>query len=933
MDIDWTSIGQCAVDTISSLDRVTSWGDPAMFQSAMLCGLLVLIGQNNSPTASPINPVIDGAEGQLAFDELAVYYETGERPDFKPALRALSAADPAERVRAGRYLLALFRQSLADESNGRAEPEASIGWGGGSKSRAHDFREELAEEFADEASVEALDAALFLIENDESPENQKHGAKVLCRINSPRCKAIFKQLLAQPHPCGAVTVAVIKEVAYRELRELRPDVLRLTNHYRAAVRDAARDTAMILRFENIPEFNAAESFTPWLDSQVKQFAAMLHTNIPADARWIQILPMDEEEHRSRTRHPVPLRGWLLSEDPQSFRALDWFNRELTLRKSKMRFEDASLAETIKWLAQSRQIRDEKKANPDTFSEQEDLSPEGSLTGQFEPRSFNLPEALVGIWCYSRGEKRLAAEVLFPCFDRADDDRKIVRAFQDLIGRGYHLTMLDAFSRERNYDRTLALAIHLSKPVFDGYFYQHRAKELAEQLPKRRDDFGEFRLPTKAEWKALQSTLLRQEQIRYLAGRLRLINCFQMGQPGGVGYQCEQTSEPEDPEREQDIDIVELLRNGPREPEENPKSVINPFVELLEMHLEVAELPVLIPFLADDNFMPTYSFWRDFHPGRTLHRANWAVAEILNEAAHRELAMLDRFNALDSQGKQAHLESLISWCRDNAGKTRAQLVLQTLRDSRDWDEFEQLLNVAVERKLTAAHPVIAQRLGDFPNRDGDLVEACYALNTPEAASDARRWIESTDEMTRFWAALILVKHGDTSKGEGLDVLGEFLANDKEGYDFRHAVRPLLAAKTEPAARLAAAILPKLKFHPSSFGAEAILQRLFLAGRSECLDFLVEKLDSEEPHSTHHGAWNGEEVKRSIVLGDHIAAIVNGWRTDKSEFDSLAPDMMRRAGRTKAKVWLKEQFALIRAVKPHQIREPAAMSYRRWHIDAP
>jgi len=41
-------------------------------------------------------------------------------------------------------------------------------------------------------------------------------------------------------------------------------------------------------------------------------------------------------------------------------------------------------------------------------------------------------------------------------------------------------------------------------------------------------------------------------------------------------------------------------------------VINPFNELRKLKLKVKEIPVLIPYLADENYMPTFSYWRDFH---------------------------------------------------------------------------------------------------------------------------------------------------------------------------------------------------------------------------------------------------------------------------------------------------------------------------------
>jgi hypothetical protein len=224
------------------------------------------------------------------------------------------------------------------------------------------------------------------------------------------------------------------------------------------------------------------------------------------------------------------------------------------------------------------------------------------------------------------------------------------------------------------------------------------------------------------------------------------------------------------------------------------------------------------------------------------------------------------------------------------------------------------------------------VADFP-RHQDIVEICYALNAPEAAADARTWIKSADNSTKFWAGLILLRHGDKDRAEGLDVLDRVLA-DKDGTDLhRQAIEPLLAVGTEPALKLALGILPKLQFENSSSETGPILHRLFLAGRQECLDYLVEKLASEKSHGSYGGEWGGVEVERERVIGDWAAEVVMDWRSDDMRFENLAPDEMRRTLRKQAVVWLKEQFALIQAGKPTELKAPEPLYFGRWHIDAP
>src|SRR4051794_19249213 len=62
-------------------------------------------------------PETPGDAGRRAFDDLAALYAEPPRlPELTAALRELDGTDPATRKAAGAYVLALFRQSFADES-------------------------------------------------------------------------------------------------------------------------------------------------------------------------------------------------------------------------------------------------------------------------------------------------------------------------------------------------------------------------------------------------------------------------------------------------------------------------------------------------------------------------------------------------------------------------------------------------------------------------------------------------------------------------------------------------------------------------------------------------------------------------------------------------------------------------------------------------
>ncbi len=235
-------------------------------------------------------PVAVTAEGQRAYDDLAAYYRDPSRiAPVEKALKDLPGAEPAARERAGRYLLALFRQAHEDEARGRHDwkwvhPETRAAWRG----LARAFRGILAEPFGRTADGEAaLPAALWLVEEEDAslPENIAAGLRVLRRVQTDASAGIFRRLLAQPHPSAAVTCGILGETAARGMRDLAPDARRLCTHYRTSVREAARAAAAALGAPDLPAYRPEAAFTPWLDDQLRRIADMTVLAVPPDVTW------------------------------------------------------------------------------------------------------------------------------------------------------------------------------------------------------------------------------------------------------------------------------------------------------------------------------------------------------------------------------------------------------------------------------------------------------------------------------------------------------------------------------------------------------------------------------------------------------------------------------------------------------------------------
>ena len=205
-----------------------------------------------------------------------------------------------------------------------------------------------------------------------------------------------------------------------------------------------------------------------------------------------------------------------------------------------------------------------------------------------------------------------------------------------------------------------------------------------------------------------------------------------------------------------------------------------------------------------------------------------------------------------------------------------------------------------------------------------------MDSADTVDVARRWVANSSPGVRFWAALILLRHGNRETPEGLDVLDPILANDDGTRYYPVAVEPLVATRNERALKMACGILKKEKVRGRpGWTSATIVQRLLLAGRQECLDYLLAKLDSEKSYGYSSGMRGGKLVQQTLVEGDDIAQVIASWHANKCEYDTLAPDKDRRIQRKKLKTWCADQFALIRAGKRSELKPPEVLHL----IDSP
>ena len=826
------------------------------------------------------------------FNELDDYYLTGKAPDYMSWLDGLSSKDSLEQYNSGQYLLAAFRQLHDDEINGWDKRIDSPFWGVGSYSMAGSLMDTLIKKFNIKAAgFGSLPPALWLLNDSTNLKNREIGLAILKKINPPNLPDIIREQLNDQFTNNKTTVMLLNAIGEMKYKDMTELVLDFSFCFRDSVRYTAREVLEQLDYQyEIDDFDPVDMVPDWLDGQMKLIPQMIMDTIPENAKWVTIERSDEY----KKKYELGLHkfsGWLLGQDSLEYNLLDYFARNVGIKKSAVKFEEGDFEDDIDYFDEIRSSKD--------FDAMGQLSSKYT-TSFYEPYAIKLPEALVSAWAWERGEKDAAAKLIHNRINLMDDDKMFLPIVRDYLGNYYHIAMLAAFSYERDYAKTIELANHISKPIFNGYYYQDRAIELKEQLQKRLDDFKTFSLPTEEEWNKFVNENSKEQQIKYLANRLRLLNCFQPGQPAGISY-----SDPQYGTTGPDWNMDDSLK---------PLVIINPYNELIKMELSPGDLINLIPYINDNNYIPSFSYWRDFTPGRTLHRVSWVAATIINYSAKNSLVDLKLFVKLSDANKEKYIDSLITWCRENSDKTMKELLLSSMKNTNDWKEFSRRAGEAVSRGYSGTLPILVERFDDFtderafPGPNAEIVRLAYDLNDSGSVDAARKWLKNEDKDVVFWSAMILLNHGDRQNLEGLDKIEDVLKNDDGSYLYPKAIDILVSFKNEKALGIAEEILEKRNFN-LYFTGNYILRLLFTHDSEKSLKYIINELSNGELDSY----FNDEEGNRiDISKGDEMARIITGWSKKGMEYNvrELNEDE-REKQKEFLKEWITEQFKLIKS----------------------
>ncbi len=591
------------------------------------------------------------------------YYEQNGRPLWHAVRVATLRLGSNDAKEAAEFLVAVLDQAAKDETSDSASWQATPFWSAGGENPARSLRRYPAQWLASgHPSPTSLPVLRWYLEHDPHPPHQLLTAQALAKLSGPDAAKVRAAALTSPNLM--LVADILMQMNAHGERPTPEQLEALCQHHRPSVRDAARQLNRKLGYPEPPPFDpvAAAKSKPITDLMAEIGKLWLDPP-PADAEFI----IATEQTTLRTPpETVVSRGWLLADDGDEVKVYTEFGRVRTMRRSgrddgyglKLSgLEELSLAFRVKAIEITRANGDRKFE----FSER------GGLRGQFRGQGASMPETLVAYRLYSTGQFDLAARVLFPALDTLHRDADLIDRLRYELGIVAGHRMLVAFAGDRDYSVTLHHAEQIAKHYPNTLFHRY-AVRLIDELPRRRDDFTAFTLPTLDEWERFRKTATRELQIDYLCERLRLLNGFQVGQPGGANLHAAQYTEP----CGMSDDAAWGLRRG-------QSKLVNPLNALVGakpynrrnewapagLRPTAADIPTLSKHLRADWLMPSVSFHRDFSPPRTVHSTREQIGGIINRTAGFDLCELKRWDKLTPAEVDREIERIDRWAKEHA----------------------------------------------------------------------------------------------------------------------------------------------------------------------------------------------------------------------------------------------------------------------------
>lgn len=471
---------------------------------------------------------------------------------------------------------------------------------------------------------------------------------------------------------------------------------------------------------------------------------------------------------------------------------------------------------------------------------------------------------------------------------ADHDTDV---YADTVGAFHGWRMMQRFAWDRDYEAALIHARTLLRPEFEASSFRPIAEALARQLPNRSEDFVTLTLPTPTEWARLKRSLPRRAQVDYLVSRLRLINAFESGHPGGVA-------------------LFETQHAGAWHLEyhfderDNPSPVvIHPLIELDSLGLRLSELPWLFGHVLDDDYLPVYG---QSHG----HLPTYTVGDVVEMVIVR-VAQAELFDRADFAARPAHERAQLlalwtTWCERHAGADVDSLERMALRRTTNMHRFHRLCESRARAKDVTAIPAMIERTSVVGASKAILARCLYQMDSRAAVpwalehlgpySDGEDYFEKD---VRFHAALIVMAHGGRRRAEGLETLNWLdVHHPDRGYLARAA--PVLARMDPSGQRLdrCGDVVWNRSAYALYRSPERLRRMIFELGCRSAFDWLDRQLASN--------AEVGKLGESGVVTeGDQAAAVVALWKGGPP-YRMARPPAERRAERSRLRAWLRAEF---------------------------
>ncbi len=826
-----------------------------------------------------------GTEGDIR-KELAEYYKLSKMPaSWTMSMEQLASKDSEKRRGGVKRLVALLEQAHLDEKSGKAPWLATPFWGRGPENPARNLRGSIVDALEKaEPESEALPIVRWLMGNEPQVRLQESVAGFLGKIDAKEADDYRRTLVLLPHPNAIVMGMVLAQMAERKAPLPADRLSALCQHHRKVIRDSARKLNQTLKGGDPGPFDPVRALKSAAVRKTLDDLQTLMIDLPGKAaEFVEVTTTYQEKGNDKERvadvmdqinRPRKSQGWLLKRANDSVLLFSPYgtheehrDREKTTIRVGKRIDNGYSSWEVNVVSSIGVAKHDIGAYVKSIvatrakgNENFELSPRGGLTGQFEGQGASLVEAILIAWLDRLDDHDKVAALLLPALDTVYEDRHLVEMARHRLGQILGNRMLVAFVGDRDYAETLKLAQALSKTYPDTQFHEY-AKGLAEQLPRRMDDFKDFRLPTAAKWTELKKKMSRREQIDFLCQRLRLLNCFQMGQPGGYSPGSTQYAEP-----------CGISENAAWGLSRGKTEVINPYSELTGqrgifirdedkdrgLDLKIADIPVLVPHLRDNWYFPTVSFWRDFSSDRNLGTTRPYIAGFINDLAQHDLCDLVAFEKMSPKEQEAHLKRIIDWAEANKNKTEEEIlataVQRAVKNKARWHEISGRIEQLVKLKSPRALGVIEQYL-EKPEDDGyympEMMTQLNTLNSKKAMVWAAKFLDHKNRRLRMQCAMMLFDAGNTDKT--VPVLAELLKTGSSYELFgegERAIAGLLKLGSEPARQAAFGMLdnkhlrgPRSGFPGDSISRGKILPLLEKAGRPDGYRVYLELLDNK------------------------------------------------------------------------------------------